>query len=269
MCRLRWSGPSRARSIARSVSFDNNDGRIRGSRGVAIRRRFLDAYPLCSRCEADGRVVLAEEVDHIKPLAVGGTDSDDNKQALCKACHQKKTTIEQVGNSHAHAFPEWLEPAACPLTIVFGPPGSGKSTYVSQHASARDIVIDLDAIKAELSGLPMYEGGLEWLDRALRLRNTMLGSLKRETRIAWFPVTGMRGDRQWWINKLKPTAVKVLAIPERECIARIRADKRRDKDTQAAHIDVVRAWWAAESGYSVRTARPVLVGEDGWPVDAG
>jgi 5-methylcytosine-specific restriction protein A len=34
------------------------------------------------------------EVDHITPLAKGGTDEDDNLQLLCLACHEKKTRIE-------------------------------------------------------------------------------------------------------------------------------------------------------------------------------
>lgn len=43
----------------------------------------------CSTC----RNVLSHvfEVDHIKPLFLGGNNSDDNLQALCRECHGKKT----------------------------------------------------------------------------------------------------------------------------------------------------------------------------------
>lgn len=33
----------------------------------------------------------AEVIDHIIPLAHGGTDADDNCQALCVECHDAKT----------------------------------------------------------------------------------------------------------------------------------------------------------------------------------
>jgi 5-methylcytosine-specific restriction protein A len=34
------------------------------------------------------------EVDHITPLHLGGSDTDDNRQTLCKACHKQKTDAE-------------------------------------------------------------------------------------------------------------------------------------------------------------------------------
>jgi 5-methylcytosine-specific restriction protein A len=35
-------------------------------------------------------------VDHIKPLAEGGTDDRANKQGICKPCHRKKTAGESA-----------------------------------------------------------------------------------------------------------------------------------------------------------------------------
>ena len=35
------------------------------------------------------------EIDHIKPLFKGGTNSESNLQALCKRCHTLKSAIEQ------------------------------------------------------------------------------------------------------------------------------------------------------------------------------
>lgn len=66
-------------------------GRIDGRRGVALRRRRLDNEPLCRDCKAKGRVTEATVPDHIKPLALGGTDTDDNIQCLCGPCHDMKT----------------------------------------------------------------------------------------------------------------------------------------------------------------------------------
>jgi 5-methylcytosine-specific restriction enzyme A len=66
------------------------------SRAARDRERVLkrDDY-LCVHCWALGRVEVAVEVDHIVPLCMGGFDSDDNKQSLCRSCHQSKSADEE------------------------------------------------------------------------------------------------------------------------------------------------------------------------------
>lgn len=66
-----------------------------GARWVKTRVRILrrDMH-LCQPCLANGRPTQATEVDHIKPKAKGGTDDDDNLQAVCHACHKAKTEAE-------------------------------------------------------------------------------------------------------------------------------------------------------------------------------
>ncbi len=60
-----------------------------------IRPQFLREHPLCIKCELDGVVREATEVDHIVPIAFGGLKYDTkNLQALCKSCHSKKTASE-------------------------------------------------------------------------------------------------------------------------------------------------------------------------------
>ncbi len=52
-------------------------------------------FGLCQVCKRAGRSTLAAEVDHIVPKAKGGTDDDDNLQAICKPCHQLKTLADE------------------------------------------------------------------------------------------------------------------------------------------------------------------------------
>ena len=61
-----------------------------------LRRLVLGREPLCRICMADGRVVEATVVDHITPLADGGTNDVTNLQPLCKPCHDRKTMRESV-----------------------------------------------------------------------------------------------------------------------------------------------------------------------------
>lgn len=49
-------------------------------------------------CRACGRVTQDGEVDHITPLANGGTDDEANLQWLCREpCHAEKTRREMGG----------------------------------------------------------------------------------------------------------------------------------------------------------------------------
>jgi 5-methylcytosine-specific restriction protein A len=66
-------------------------GRIAGRALQALRKRILDAEPLCRNCASNGRVCAAIEIDHITPLSKGGTYDDNNLQPLCVPCHEAKT----------------------------------------------------------------------------------------------------------------------------------------------------------------------------------
>jgi 5-methylcytosine-specific restriction protein A len=64
--------------------------RLRGRAGVKQRdRRLQRTNYLCEMCLP--RVRPADVVDHIKPLALGGSDEDSNTRNLCNDCHAKVT----------------------------------------------------------------------------------------------------------------------------------------------------------------------------------
>lgn len=51
---------------------------------------------LCLECLRRGAITEATSVDHIKPIAHGGSDCDDNLQSLCTPCHRVKTARERL-----------------------------------------------------------------------------------------------------------------------------------------------------------------------------
>lgn len=74
--------------------------RLRGRAGQAQRlRRLQRTHGLCEDCTTEGRVEPANVVDHIKPLAHGGSDEDSNTRNLCNHHHRVRTG-EQFGYNH-------------------------------------------------------------------------------------------------------------------------------------------------------------------------
>lgn len=70
--------------------------RITGRKLQAMRADLFARDPLCAECKQQGRVTLATQRDHIKSLAEGGTDTDDNVQGLCADCHEAKSKAESA-----------------------------------------------------------------------------------------------------------------------------------------------------------------------------
>ena len=52
---------------------------------------FLDRSGTCEGCSQRIQAGQAWDIDHILPLALGGTNEPNNLQILCKPCHQTKT----------------------------------------------------------------------------------------------------------------------------------------------------------------------------------
>lgn len=84
-CEQHHTNYGQVRANAASRGYD--------SKWRKARNRFLKLHPLCVRCQAQGSLVKATVVDHIKPHR--GDQylfwDESNWQSLCKRCHDKKT----------------------------------------------------------------------------------------------------------------------------------------------------------------------------------
>lgn len=240
--------------------------RLRGRPGERQRKRRRDQHPLCAECLKQGIITPTDEIDHIVPLAMGGTDTDDNVQGLCFQHHAEKTALEDVSHQAAANHPDWLEPSAIPLTILCGPPASGKTTYIRDHAQPGDTVIDLDTIITGIDpdyrhwSTPEIDGQL--LNRAIRVRNAMLGSLKRKTEgNAWFIVAApTQAERDWWAKTLGGTVI--LLHPGIEELKR----RALSRGTPLSIEGIAK--WERKAKQPWRPSRPKpAIGLDGWPVE--
>ncbi len=67
--------------------------------GRKLQKQRADLFrrePGCRECARRGVFTLATIRDHIRPLAEGGDDTDDNVQPLCRTCSDEKTAQERT-----------------------------------------------------------------------------------------------------------------------------------------------------------------------------
>ena len=257
--------PATARQWVKSVK----EAQDRNRYGTAWRKLRLVVLErdrrLCQTCLKLGRTVAATDVDHILPIAQGGTNDLANLQCLCSDCHRTKSALEgqygrwrraQVvpGKVIYHQRPAWFRRTVIPLTIVCGPPGSGKSTYVARHAGRRDLVICFDQIATRLfgrKGSRRVHARLtkDQLGLVLRARNEMLADLMHDHaadrwRRAWLIVSEPKAEhRQWWHDRTGADIV-VMATAHDECLRRISADAAKGDARDKAITGVVAKWFA-------------------------
>jgi 5-methylcytosine-specific restriction protein A len=92
-----------------------------------LRALVLLQEPFCRACRAQGRVTASQDVDHIRPRALGGTDDRGNLQGLCHACHSAKTLREQRGGGAKSLEPHILGTAGARNVRVDEMEGAGNS----------------------------------------------------------------------------------------------------------------------------------------------
>lgn len=152
-------------------------------------------------------------------------------------------------NNHLHSsgyYPALHKQLSIQIIMVIGAPASGKSTFVENNRKRGDLVLDLDIIKSELSGKPLYSfHDKDVLEKALGMRNKVLESLQyaeNTGQILWFIVGAPdRHDRQKWKDILHPSQTCVVLCTKEECLSRI---KSRQSETEREQIIAVERWFA-------------------------
>lgn len=119
--------------------------------------------------------------------------------------------------------------------IICGAPGSGKTTYASQHHQPGDLIVDVDTIVAALTGdetaHPDYEN---ILDVAIAVRNTLYNIIENGTgdwKRAFVITSSMNDGAVIALAKQLHATVHYMETTKEECKRRIANDKtRQDKE---------------------------------------
>jgi 5-methylcytosine-specific restriction protein A len=176
-------------------------------------------------------------VHHIEPVETAPEKrlAVENLQSLCRDCHEE-----------LHGRRRRVSGGSMSVTIVCGPPGSGKTTWVDERAKPGDFRWDLDAMVALLFGVSAGErqSSMDRARVALAARDALL-PLVRQTKAdrAWVIVTGTNYGELLSLRALLDADVAVLAIPAEECLRRLGADRGRIGVGMGEWRDAVARWW--------------------------
>lgn len=163
-----------------------------------IRQQVLERDGHLCQIRGPNCTRLADQVDHIVPWDKGGAPYDPtNLRAACRRCN--------VGRANKGRERDGWRTARTHITLVYGPPGAGKSTYVQQHRQPDDLVVDYDLIGHAL-GSPDRHGHQDIHATINAARNAVLDKIRR----------GETGAARVWIVSTNPKAPSMF--PHHEAV---------------------------------------------------
>jgi 5-methylcytosine-specific restriction enzyme A len=74
------------------------------------RLRILERDDYRCQLRRPGCLGVANEMDHIIAVARGGSDDDDNQQAVCHPCHVSKTDDDRAAKRALAKYPAGAHP---------------------------------------------------------------------------------------------------------------------------------------------------------------
>lgn len=122
--------------------------------------------------------------------------------------------------------------------VVCGPPGSGKSSYVSERRKDGDFVWDFDAVRQVVFGTKSGSVGSSEKDALLAMLSAAVPLLNKWNR-AWIIVT----KREWAVSLANRLSAEVVLMdtPKETCIDRVMARNEPD-GTKRSLVSAIAAW---------------------------
>lgn len=194
-------------------------------------------------CWFPGCDARATTVDHVVPDHVGGAHTVENLEPACKS-HNSARGSRASGDGRYGAT----------TVVVTGPPASGKSTYVREHAARDDVVIDLDALARAL----MPDAGVDDHVYPDHVRHVAIGARAE----AIWRATRLREAVTVWLIHAMPSAEQLEDYRTRRWQV-LEIDPGRDVVLdRCARLRPAAALIKAEEWYSAR--RPLTTTSRSW-----
>jgi 5-methylcytosine-specific restriction protein A len=111
------------------------------------------------------------------------------------------------------------------VTLVAGPPCSGKNAYVTEHRGPRDLVVDLDALRVALGGGELHDtDGRAWMPFVWAARDAVMHRLgeRHQLEHAWIIACA---PKPWQRTTVSGARIVVLDTPADVCHQRATAER--------------------------------------------
>lgn len=170
--------------------------------------------------------------DHVLPTGRGG-DPSGPLRVLCRSCNSSRQA-----SLDTPIVPGLL------LTLVCGPGGAGKNTYVREQALPSDLVIDYDAIARALqpTGAEAHHHVESHAPFVCEARDAVLDRLvlgNHTVRRAWVIHTGAKREVRERFRRRYGARVVVILASEEMCLQRVMGERPQQ------WWGYVRAWFEA------------------------
>ena len=228
--------------------------RIPGKRGLKVYHDLFSFY----RSKEWRKLLAALKIERL----------DENDQLICEYCgkpithaydaighHIQELTEENVNDAMISLNPKNIAflHAKChnlqhdklgysrrQVYIVYGPPLSGKTTWVMENKLEGDLVVDVDSIWQCVSGLDQYRKPNRLKSVVFRMRDDLIDVIKYRFGkwsnayvIGGYP---LQLERERLAMELGAREVFMNASRE-ECLARLEASNDRDKEEWKRYVD--------------------------------
>ncbi|MGG7163783.1 HNH endonuclease [Clostridium ihumii] len=202
--------------------------------------------PICQQCKKiirESRHIQLHHKEELTPTNITDVNitlNPDNIEVLCQECHNKlhgRWCKGQIKKKKERG-----------IYIVYGPPLSGKTSYVKENMNKGDIVVDMDRLYEAVTLLPRYDKPDNLKYNVLSIRNTILDNIKTRYggfKSAW--IIGGYADKYSREQLAKELGAELIFIDvdKEECLYRLKyCNDYRQQKYEEEWIKYIEKWFS-------------------------
>lgn len=202
-------------------------------RQIVIAKRLINGQTICEHCREPIYKPYDLILHHQQELTLENVNNpaislnEDNLMIVHQTCHNE--IHNRWGRYTRHIY------------LVYGPPLSGKTTWVNSVSTKDDLIVDLALIRKAITGGEPWETSYRNNDVLFYMRNILLESVRLKRGkwvnafvIGTYPYTG---ERERLCKELQAEPIFIDATKD-ECLARLEAlNDARDKKEWKKYIE--------------------------------